>query len=597
MRQKFSILLTAVLLFSLLIVPTGSAQAATNYVQDPSLEGAYGAATVWHQSSINSDTPVCTTTDTVNCISTHAKPRNPGPGSTFWAWFGGLDWSDPDVVSPEIADLYQDVTFPNSCGVALQFYLWIGDAGGDANDVLNALIDGNVVFTANATQQSTYPAYTLVNVNLSSALANGTAHKVEFFSRQFKHSNSQTVSFNVDDIAIVPTCFTISGNAGTPAATINYTGGSTVADGSGNYSFTVPADWNGSVTPSKPGFVFSPPSRTYTAVAAHQTAQDYTAFVGFTISGTVSGVTGWSNPVTLSYTDGTLKTVTAQPNGSYSIPVPAGWTGTVTPSHPCFNFTPANRPYSNVTSDKTAQNFTATFNNSAPLCAVTTGVFRPSNGVIFLKNSNTTGIADLGLNYGLPGDYPVVGDWDGNGTVTIGIYRNGSFYLRNSNTNGFADVVFPFGLPGDQPLAGDWDGNGVDTVGVYRNGTFYLRNSNSSGNAEISFGLGNPGDVGIAGDWNHDGMDTTGVFRPSNGVIFLKDQNTTGFADVALNYGLPGDQPVIGDWNNDGTDTIGVYRNGTFFLRNSNDNGFADLVFALGNAGDMPIAGNWDGLP
>jgi hypothetical protein len=227
----------------------------------------------------------------------------------------------------------------------------------------------------------------------------------------------------------------------------------------------------------------------------------------------------------------------------------------------------------------------------------TTGVFRPSNGLLYLKNSNTTGFADAALNYGLPGDYPVVGDWDGNGTVTIGIYRNGTFYLRNSNTIGFAEIVFAFGAAGDQPIAGDWNGDGVDTVGVYRNGTFYLRNSNTAGAAEMSFGLGNPGDVGIAGDWNGDGFDTTGVFRPGDGVIYLKNTNSTGFADIALNYGLAGDQPVMGDWNNDGVDTIGIYRNGTFYLRNSNTNGFAEIVFGLGNLGDIPIAGNWDGIP
>ena len=110
---------------------------------------------------------------------------------------------------------------------------------------------------------------------------------------------------------------------------------------------------------------------------------------------------------------------------------------------------------------------------------VTTGVFRPSNGALYLKNKNVTGFADVQINYGLGGDYPVVGDWDGNGTVTIGIYRNGSFYLRNANTIGFADIVFPFGAPGDQPVAGDWDGDGDDTIGVYRNGTFFLRNSNT----------------------------------------------------------------------------------------------------------------------
>jgi Tol biopolymer transport system component len=229
----------------------------------------------------------------------------------------------------------------------------------------------------------------------------------------------------------------------------------------------------------------------------------------------------------------------------------------------------------------------------------TTGVFRPSNGLLYLKNKNESGFADAALNYGLPGDYPVVGDWDGNGTVTIGIYRNSYFYLKNSNTLGFAEVVFPFGKVGDQPIAGDWDGDGVDTIGIFRpsTGQFLLRNSNSEGNAEMSFYLGNVGDVGIAGDWDGDGLDTTGVFRPSNGIIFLKNKNEDGFADIALNYGLPGDMPVTGDWDNNGTDTIGVYRSGSFYLKNENTIGFAEIIFGLGNPGDMPIAGNWDGLP
>jgi hypothetical protein len=229
--------------------------------------------------------------------------------------------------------------------------------------------------------------------------------------------------------------------------------------------------------------------------------------------------------------------------------------------------------------------------------ADTIGVFRPTNGALYLKNSNTTGFADVQINSGIGGDYPIVGDWDGNGTATIGIYRNGSFYLRNSNTIGFAEVVFAFGMAGDQPVAGDWNHDGVDTIGVYRNGTFFLRNSNATGNPDMIFVLGIPGDVGIAGDWNNDGFDTTGVFRPSNGALYLKNANTTGIADTQINYGIPGDKPVTGDWDNNGTDTIGVYRNGTFYLRNSNTIGFADITFALGIPGDHPIAGNWDGLP
>jgi hypothetical protein len=87
----------------------------------------------------------------------------------------------------------------------------------------------------------------------------------------------------------------------------------------------------------------------------------------------------------------------------------------------------------------------------------TTGVFRPSNGIIFLKNSNSTGFADIALNYGVPGDRPVVGDWNGDGIDTIGIYRNARFYLRNSNTNGFANIILDLGNTGDMPIAGDWD--------------------------------------------------------------------------------------------------------------------------------------------
>jgi hypothetical protein len=236
-----------------------------------------------------------------------------------------------------------------------------------------------------------------------------------------------------------------------------------------------------------------------------------------------------------------------------------------------------------------------TYTVNKSIDADTTGVFRPSNGLLYLKNTNDTGFADVEINYGIGGDYPVVGDWDGDGKVTIGVYRNGLFYLRNQNTIGFADMVFAFGAPGDQPVAGDWDGDGVDTIGVYRNGTFFLRDSNSAGAPDAIFGLGIPGDVGIAGDWDGDDLDSTGVFRPSNGLLYLKHKNETGFADIEINYGIGGDQPVTGDWNNDGIDTIGVYRNGTFMLRNSNTIGFADIVFGLGIPGDHPIAGNWDG--
>lgn len=241
--------------------------------------------------------------------------------------------------------------------------------------------------------------------------------------------------------------------------------------------------------------------------------------------------------------------------------------------------------------------------------ARTVGVFRQSNGIVYLKNQNTGGFSDLHLVYGNAGDLPISGDWDGDGEDTLGIYRQGVFHLRNSNTTGPADLAFRIGgspggvligSPGDLPIAGDWNGDGVDNVGVYRQstGVFYLRNSNTNGFSDFILVFGSPGDLPIVGDWNGDGITKLGVFRQSNGIIYLR--NSYAYFDNSVTYlvyGNAGDKPVAGDWNGDGQDSIGIYRNGVFYLRNSNTQGFADLVFALGNDGDLPIAGDWDGLP
>jgi hypothetical protein len=228
----------------------------------------------------------------------------------------------------------------------------------------------------------------------------------------------------------------------------------------------------------------------------------------------------------------------------------------------------------------------------------TIGVYRPSNGRFYLRNSNTTGVANIGFNTGLLGDLPIAGDWDGNNVKTIGVYRNGVFYLKTSNAGGAWDLSVAYGLPGDIPLAGDWTGKGYDSIGVYRpsNGRFYLRNSNTMGVGNMAFNYGVPGDIPLAGDWTGKGYDSIGVYRPSNGRFYLRNSNTQGIADITFSFGLTGGIPVVGDWNGDGIDTVGIYLNGTVYLRDSNSNGPADITFYYGIPGDLPIAGDWDGL-
>ncbi|MGH8947630.1 MAG: hypothetical protein ACRDXF_02135, partial [Acidimicrobiia bacterium] len=71
----------------------------------------------------------------------------------------------------------------------------------------------------------------------------------------------------------------------------------------------------------------------------------------------------------------------------------------------------------------------------------TVGVVDPTTGSWTLRSENTNSKT---IVYGNPGDVPFVGDWNCDGVDTPGLYRrsDGFAYLRNSNTTGVADTTF-----------------------------------------------------------------------------------------------------------------------------------------------------------
>ncbi len=243
----------------------------------------------------------------------------------------------------------------------------------------------------------------------------------------------------------------------------------------------------------------------------------------------------------------------------------------------------------------------------------TIGVYRPSNSNFFLRNTNTTGNAEIIVGLGSAGDIPIAGDWDGDGDDEPGVFRpsTGQFILRKSS---ISFCLFPpctitlnFGQFGDLPVVGDWNGDGIDTVGVYRiingSGNWLLSNSpNVNGTTPVVnipvFAFGLPGQLPVVGDWNGDGRDTVGVFQGLGQFAITNqllnfDPNEAFFFIVQGADGLP----LTGDWNDDGIDTVGLFNDGVVFLRNTNSTGPADLTFGFGQAGDQPVAGDWNGLP
>ncbi len=210
--------------------------------------------------------------------------------------------------------------------------------------------------------------------------------------------------------------------------------------------------------------------------------------------------------------------------------------------------------------------------------------------------------------YGNPGDYPFMGDWDCDGIDTPGLYRqsDGYVYLRNSNSQGTANITFYFGDPGDVPLPGDFDGDDCDTVGLYRpsEGRFYVIDELGSadrglGAATADYLFGDLGDIPFSGDFDGDGIDTFGLYRTTTGLVYQRDSHSAGFADRSFVYGNPGDRFVTGDWNADGTSSPGVFRPSTqtLYLRHRNAAGSADAVIGTSSQVLIPVAGFVGDLP
>lgn len=207
--------------------------------------------------------------------------------------------------------------------------------------------------------------------------------------------------------------------------------------------------------------------------------------------------------------------------------------------------------------------------------------------------------------YGNPGDLPFMGDWDGDGIETPGLYRqlDGFVYVRDTNTQGIADLEFFFGNPDDVPLVGDFDGDGRDSVSIWRTseGRVYIINELGAdgeglGAADYFFDLDSTSFIPFVGDFNGDGTDTIGYYDPANSTVSLRNTNSAGEPDVTFSYGDTGDRIIVGDWDGDGDDTVGAYRpsNGRLYLNFENASaapdwtgfaGYPKFLLTAGRAG------------
>ncbi len=186
--------------------------------------------------------------------------RSTDPPSSYQDSVRVLGKSGPTLIYPS------DITFEGPTNLVL---------GGDGHDIQsvtgNGLNSGDPRGQATVYFSSDYNGDPIDTLTIKYKGGNGGGS-----------SNPGQQSIWIGDIRglSIPT-YDISGNiTGATSVTVDLTGDSTdqtTTDGSGNYSFTGLANGSYSVTPSKSGYLFSPPSHSYSDLNSDQTNRDFTA--------------------------------------------------------------------------------------------------------------------------------------------------------------------------------------------------------------------------------------------------------------------------------------------------------------------------------
>jgi hypothetical protein len=385
------------------------------------------------------------------------------------------------------------VTRLNPAGSALIFSTYLGGSGGDTGNAI-AIDAASNAYVTGYTYSTNFPTT----------------------PRAFQRKMPDYVSAFVTKMGNPPASVRISGavllnGAGMAGATVTLKNGAgaviqtATTPSNGGYSFNAPGGGDYTVTPTKPGYRFKPPSHSYTRVFADLPMQNFEAIRIITIQVQVQDINGNGLPGVKTVLRGSRFAIcSTDANGLCSftgLSVPGSYT--VTPSQAGMTFIPTSKTFNNPSTDQLA-----IFKESFSISGRVTGAGGTGIGGVTIRlsgDSTTYRTTDSQGNYKFS-SLPAGGHYIATPSK-VGMTFNPAFVeINNLNAPTAADFQALVSITGKVRRTGTT--SGISDVTMTLNGSLSATSTTSSG------GIYTFSDLPAAGNYTVTPSKTGYTFNP-----------------------------------------------------------------------------------